>query len=44
MNVFAKYDFKVNDSNLHINLKVNCPTDKYLLNYMRIKIVDKNSS
>jgi hypothetical protein len=26
-----------------INLKLNCPTDKYLLDYMRIKIVDKSA-
>ncbi len=44
MNVFAKYDFKVHDSNMRINIKVGCPTDKYLLNFMRIKIIDKNSS
>ena len=43
MNVFAKYEFKVNDSEMRLNLKVVC-SDKYLTNYMRIKIVNKNSS
>jgi len=41
--VFAKYEFKVNDSEMRLNLKVVC-SDKYLTNYMRIKIVNKNSS
>ena len=43
MNVFAKYEFKVNDSEMRLNLKVVC-SDKYLTNYMRIIIVNKNSS
>jgi len=44
MNVFAKYDFKVGDSEMRLNVKVNCNSDKYLTNFMRMKIVDKNSS
>ena len=43
MNIFAKYDFKVPDSDTPININVGCSSDKYLLNYMRVKIVDKSS-
>ena len=42
--IFAKYDFKVNDKNTRINLRVKCPTDAYLLQYMRLKIIDKSKS
>ena len=44
MHVFCKYDFKVNDPVMRLNIKVACNTDKYLINYMRLKIVDKSSS
>ena len=44
MNVFAKYDFKVHDSEMKLNIKVTCNTDKYLIHYMRLKIIDKSSS
>lgn len=44
MNVFAKYDFKVTDSESPININVGCQNDRYLLNYMRAKIVDKSQS
>ena len=40
--MFAKYDFQVNEENTNINLSIDCPSDKYLLNYMRLKIVDKS--
>ena len=43
MNVFAKYEFKVPDSETPININVNCSNDKYLLNYMRVKIIDKSA-
>lgn len=42
MNVFAKYEFKVQDDNMRLNLKVTCNSDKYLTNFMRLKIKDKN--
>jgi hypothetical protein len=43
--MFAKYDFQVNEaSDLHLHLKVDIPTDKYLLNYMRLKILDKSQT
>lgn len=41
--LFAKYDFKPAEDT-KMNIKVNCPNDKYLLDYMRIKIVDKAHS
>ena len=44
--MFAKYDFNVPDSSqdLLMHLKVDIPSDKYLLRYMRLKIIDKNES
>ena len=39
--LFAKYDFKVADENFSFNLNCNC-SDKYLLDYLRLKIVDKS--
>ena len=41
--MLGKYDFKVTDEKLLLNIKLNC-TDKYLLNYMRVRIVDKGAS
>lgn len=43
LQLLAKYEFKVTSEELLFNLRLNC-TDKYLLNYMRIKIVDKGAS
>lgn len=42
MSVFAKYEFKVNEDNVRFNIRAGCSTDKYLSNYMRIKIIDKS--
>ena len=39
--IFAKYELKVTNEDTKINMKVSCPSDKYLLDYIRIKIVDK---
>jgi len=39
--LFAKYDFRVPTDNFTFNLNCNC-SDKYLLDYIRIKIVDKS--
>jgi hypothetical protein len=44
MNVFAKYDFKVPDDNMRLNIKVACNSDKYLTNFMRLKIKEKNGN
>lgn len=41
--IFGKWDFKVTSADTHINMRVNCANDKYLLDYIRIKIIDKNS-
>jgi len=38
--LFAKYDFKVTSEDCTFNLNFNC-TDRYLLDYMRIKIMEK---
>ena len=43
LQLLAKYDFKVTSEEQLLNIKVGC-TDKYLLNYIRIKIVDKGAS
>ena len=43
--LFGKYDFNVQEGHeLSMYLKADVPNDKYLLKYMRIKIVDKNES
>jgi hypothetical protein len=42
--IFAKYELKVVNHDTRINLHINCPNDKYLLDYLRIKIVDKTST
>jgi hypothetical protein len=39
--LFAKYDFRVPEDNFAFSLNMNC-SDKYLLDYLRIKIVDKS--
>ena len=44
MGIFAKYEFKVPDDEMRLNIRVSCNSDKYLTNYMRIKIVDRSSS
>ena len=41
--IFAKYDFKISSEDTRINLRLNCPSDKYLLDYMRMKVVDKST-
>ena len=45
--MFGKYDFNVQEntsSELIMNLKVDVPNDKYLLKFMRLKIIDKNDA
>lgn len=39
--MFGKWDFKVASEETKINLRVSCPSDKYLQDYIRLKIVDK---
>ena len=40
--MFGKWDFKVANDDTKINLHVSCPTDKYLQDYIRVKIIDKS--
>ena len=40
--MFVKYDFQVTDTPTTLFIKVDTPGDKYLLKYMRIKIINKN--
>ena len=43
--LFGKYDFNVQEGHeLSMHLKVDVPMDKYLLRFMRLKIVDKLES
>lgn len=42
--IFAKYEFKITDRLSRINLRVKCPSDPYLIQFMRMKIVDKSKS
>jgi len=41
--LFGKYDFKITEDDTRLNIKVACATDKYLLEYIRIKVVDKDA-
>lgn len=41
---FTKYDFKVPEEDTKICVKISCPTDKYLADFLRLKIVDKSAS
>jgi len=42
--LFTKHEFKIPTEDTRVNIRVNCNNDRYLLDYMRIKIVDKSSS
>lgn len=42
--MFAKYDFKVTQEDTHVHFKISNPNDKYLTDYMRLKIIDKKSN
>jgi len=44
MNVFAKYEFKVLDDSMRLNIRVACNSDKALTNFMRLKIKEKSNS
>ncbi len=39
--VFGKWDFKVTQDDTKINLRISCPSDKYLQDYFRLKIISK---
>lgn len=47
--MLAKYDFTIPEpeegaADVTVQLKVDTPADRYLLNYMRIKIIDRSPS
>jgi len=45
--LFGKYDFNIpekaapEDPDTMLHIKVDAPADRYMLNYMRIKVIDK---
>jgi hypothetical protein len=41
--LFGKYEFQIPDKDTLMHIKVDTPADKYLLEYMRMKIVDRSS-
>lgn len=42
--MFVKYDFAITDNETRLNFKVDIPTDKYLLNYIRLKLISKKEN
>ena len=42
--LFGKYEFKITEENTLVSIRVGCISDKYLLDYMRMKILDKSHS
>lgn len=40
--LFGKYEFNISEEDTVLNIKVDTPSDKYLLDYMRLKIVDRS--
>lgn len=42
--LFAKYDFQVAEADTVVHVKVDIPADKYLLKYMRLRLIDKNET
>lgn len=40
---FGRYDFSVPEGSLRLNLKLDVSNDKYLLDYMRMHVVNKGS-
>ena len=39
--MFGKWEFKPASEETKMNLRISCPTDKYLQDYIRLKIIDK---
>jgi hypothetical protein len=39
--IFGKFDFQVNEPDTVMHLRVDIPNDKYLLKYMRLRLIDK---
>ena len=42
--MFVKYDFKVTQEDTIVNFKITNPNDKFLTDFMRLKIIDKKST
>lgn len=42
--MFAKYDFQINEADTVLHLRVDIPNDKYLLKYMRFRLVDRGDT
>jgi len=42
--MFAKYDFKIIQEDTRVHFKISNPSDKYLTDYMRLKIINKKSN
>lgn len=40
--MMGKYDFLIPDKDTILHIKVDTPADRYLLNFMRMKILDKS--
>lgn len=40
--MLGKYEFNVTEDDTIINIKVDAPQDRFLLNYMRMKIFDRS--
>jgi hypothetical protein len=39
--LFGKYDFQVTEADTALHLKVDVHNDKYLLKYMRLRLIDR---
>lgn len=42
--LYGKYDFQVAEADTVLHLKVDIPNDKYLLRFMRLRLVDKGAT
>lgn len=40
--LLGKYDFQITDDNTVVGVKVDAPADRFLLNYLRLKVLDKS--
>jgi len=42
--LFAKYDFQIAEVDTTIHFRVDIPQDKYLLKYMRVRMIDRGDT
>mmetsp|Transcript_4779 Transcript_4779/g.7209 ORF Transcript_4779/g.7209 Transcript_4779/m.7209 type:complete len:304 (+) Transcript_4779:1450-2361(+) len=40
--LMGKYEFSIPEEDTIVHIKVDCPSDRYLLDFMRVKIVDRS--